>query len=170
MTQDGKKHGIEGPWDLIIAHPPCTFLTVTGNRWFATERYLTKATARYMDRVEAIRFFMEFVVCNAKRVAIENPVGIMSNVYKKPDQIIQPYMFGDPFEKKTCLWLKNLPALEPNNAVDPPKRKTFGSGKTMPEWYSDCWKLPKEERARARSKTFHGIAAAMAEQWGCLND
>ena len=166
MTQDGSRHSIDGPWDLIIAHPPCTYLTVTGNAWFSMDRYITKAGARYMDRVDAIKFFMDFVVCNAKRVAIEKPIGIMSNIYKKPDQIIQPYMFGDPFEKKTCLWLKNLPRLNATNEVQPQKRVQFESGKSMPAWYADLWHLPKEERARARSKTFPGIARAMAEQWG----
>ena len=166
ITQDGKHHEIEGAWDLIIAHPPCTYLTVTGNAWFNTDKYCTRASARYMDRVEAIKFFMEFVVCNAKRIAIENPVGIMSNVYKKPDQIIQPYMFGDSAEKKTCLWLKNLPLLTETNPVEPPERVKFDSGKTMPAWYAEAWHLPKEERSKFRSKTFLGIAKAMAEQWG----
>lgn len=166
MTQDGHRHSIEGTWDLVIAHPPCTYLTVTGNRWFDAQKYVTKSSARYMDRVDAIKFFMEFVVCNAKRVAIENPIGIMSNVYRKPDQIIQPYMFGEPFEKKTCLWLKELPLLQATGEVEPPKRAEFASGKTMPQWYADLWHLPKEERSRARSKTFEGIARAMADQWG----
>lgn len=166
VTQDGSRHSIEGTWDLVIAHPPCTYLTVTGNRWFNSDIYATKANARYMDRVDAIKFFMEFVVCNAKKVAIENPIGVMSNVYRKPDQIIQPYMFGDPFEKKTCLWLKELPLLKPTGEVEPPQRVQFASGKSMPQWYAELWHLPKEERQRARSKTFEGIAKAMAEQWG----
>lgn len=166
MTQDGKKHSIDGVWDLIIAHPPCTYLTVTGNRWFDMDNYYTKASARYMDRVRDIEFFMSFVVCNAKKIAIENPIGIMSNVFRKPDQIIQPWMFGDEAEKKTCLWLKGLPCLVETNAVTPPERIKFDSGRTMPKWYADAWHLPKEERARLRSKTFPGIARAMAEQWG----
>lgn len=139
---------------------------MTGNAWFNTDKYVTKAKSRYIDRVEAIKFFMDFVICNAKMVAIENPIGIMSNVYKKPDQIIQPYMFGDAYEKKTCLWLKGLPKLIPTDEVEPPQRAKYESGKTMPQWYADLWKLPKEERAKARSKTFPGIAKAMAEQWG----
>ena len=170
MTQDGKHHFIDGPWDLVIAHPPCTYLTVTGNAWFNLCRYNTRAGARYMDRVDAIRFFMEFVVCNAKRVAIENPVGIMSTVYRKPDQIIHPYMFGDAAEKKTCLWLKNLPALTEVDPVEPPARVEFNSGKTMPGWYAEAWRMPKEERQRIRSKTFPGIARAMADQWGGLTE
>ena len=152
-------------WDIIVAFPPCTYLTVTGNRWFNIDRYGEKAVQRLKDRESAIKFFKMFAECDCKKVAIENPVGIMSSEWRKPDQIINPYQFGDPFEKKTCLWLKNLPKLEPTNIVDPPKRKAFVSGKSMPTWYADTWKLPKEERANLRSKTFGGIAKAMAMQW-----
>ena len=106
-------------WDMIIAFPPCTFLTVTGNRWFNIEKYGEKAIQRHKDREEAIKFFMMFANANCDKIAIENPVGIMSSTWRKPDQIIQPYQFGDAFEKKTCLWLKNLPKLEPTNEVDP---------------------------------------------------
>lgn len=164
-TCDNVEHEIDGEWDMIIAHPPCTFLTVTGNRWFNEERYGDKARLRKINRKEAIAFFMEFVNASCNYIAIENPVGIMSTEYKKPEQIIQPYMFGDPFEKKTCLWLKNLPLLKEVNPVKPPERKKFKSGKTMPAWYADAFKLPKEERSRLRSKTFPGLAKAMAEQW-----
>ena len=153
-------------WDMIIAFPPCTFLTVTGNRWFNLEKYGEKAIQRHKDREWAIEFFKMIAQADCAKIAIENPVGIMSTAWRKPDQIIQPYEFGDPFEKKTCLWLKGLPKLTPTNIVKPPKRKEFASGKTMPGWYADCWKLPKEERAKMRSKTFLGIAKAMAEQWG----
>lgn len=92
--------------------------------------------------------------------------GIMSTAYRSPDQTIQPYMFGDPFEKKTCFWLKGLPMLNSTNKVKPPKRREFESGKTMPAWYADLFGLPKEERSKARSRTFPGVASAMAEQWG----
>lgn len=153
-------------WDLIIAHPPCTYLTVTGNRWFNIDRYGEKAEKRIEDRKEAINFFMKLANANCEKIAIENPIGIMSTTYRKPDQIIQPWMFGDAFEKKTCLWLKGLPPLIPTNIVKPEERIKFESGKTMPKWYTDLWNLPKEERARERSKTFPGIAKAMAEQWG----
>jgi len=152
-------------WDMIIAFPPCTFLTVTGNRWFNIERYGDKAIKRHADRKEAIDFFMMFANADCEKIVIENPVGIMSTHYQKPNQIINPYQFGDPFEKKTCLWIKGLPKLEPTNIIDPPKRTEFASGKSMPTWYADAWKLPKEERAKLRSKTFDGIANAMAEQW-----
>ena len=152
-------------WDMIISFPPCTYLTVTGNRWFNVERYGEKAIKRLKDREEAIKFFMLFVNADCDRIAIENPVGIMSSKYKKPNQIINPWQFGEPFEKKTCLWLKGLPELKPTKIVDIPPRKVFDSGKTMPEWYAELWNLPKEDRARLRSKTFPGIAKAMAEQW-----
>ncbi len=153
-------------WDMIIAFPPCTYLTVTGNRWFNIEKYGDKAIKRHQDREEAIKFFMMFANANCDKIAIENPVGIMSTEWRKPNQIIQPYEFGDPFEKKTCLWLKGLPILLPTKIVQPPKRTEFKSGKTMPAWYAEAWKLPKEERAKLRSKTFPGIAEAMAKQWG----
>jgi len=152
-------------WDMIIAFPPCTYLTVTGNRWFNIERYGDKAIKRHADRKEAIDFFMMFANADCEKIAIENPVGVMSSEWRKPNQIINPYQFGDAFEKKTCLWLKGLPELKPTNIVEPPKRTEFKSGKTMPAWYADSWKLPKEERAKLRSKTFPGIAKAMAEQW-----
>ena len=157
---------LNGKWDMVLAFPPCTYLTVTGNRWFNVEKYGEKAIKRMRDREEAIKFFMMFANANCEKIAIENPVGIMSTVWRKPDQIIQPYEFGDPYEKRTCLWLKGLPKLEPTNIVEPPPRKQFKSGKTMATWYADAINLPKEERARLRSKTFPGIAKAMAEQWG----
>ncbi len=156
-------------WDMIIAFPPCTYLTVTGNRWFNVERYREKAIQRMKDREEAIKFFMLFANANCERIAIENPVGIMSSEFKKPEQIINPWQFGDPYEKKTCLWLKGLPLLEPTSIVDVPPRKQFDSGKSMPSWYAEAWHLPKEERAKLRSKTFPGIAKAMAQQWAGSN-
>lgn len=166
MSMDGQTHAIDGKWDMIIAFPPCTYLTVTGNRWFDVERYGEKALQRHKDREDAINFFMAFANADCPRIAIENPVGIMSSIWRKPNQIINPFEFGEPFEKKTCLWLKGLPVLETTNIVDKPQRKQFNSGKTMSEWYAESWRLPKEERAKFRSKTFHGIAKAMAEQWG----
>lgn len=166
LTSDGELHRIDGEWDLIIAHPPCTYLTVTGNRWFNVERYGEAAIQRHRDREEAVRFFMAFANASCPRIAIENPVGIMSSEWRKPDQIVQPYMFGDSAEKKTCLWLKGIAPLTPVNEVTPPERVKFNSGKTMPKWYADCWHLPKEERSKIRSQTFPGIAKAMADQWG----
>jgi hypothetical protein len=164
-TIDGQKHSIDGKWDLIIAHPPCTYLTVTGNRWFNVERYGDKAVQRIKDRKEAAKFFMAFANADCDHIAIENPVGYMSTYWRKPDQIIQPWMFGDAEEKKTCLWLKGLPNLIETNIVTPPDRVRFNSGKSMPKWYADAWHLSKEERSKLRSKTFPGIAKAMANQW-----
>lgn len=164
-TMDGAKHTVE-KWGLIIAHPPCTYLTVTGNRWFNVKRYGDKALQRIKDRETAARFFMKFANADCEHIAIENPVGYMSTFYRKADQIIQPYMFGHQAEKKTCLWLKNLPNLQPTKIVKPPERVKFESGKTMPKWYAEAWHLSTEERSKLRSKTFEGIAAAMAEQWG----
>ena len=164
-TMDGIEHSIGGKWDMIIAHPPCTYLTVTGNRWFNIDRYGEKAIQRHKDRKDAIDFFMAFANADCEKIAIENPVGIMSSEWRKPNQIINPWQFGDAFEKKTCLWLKGLPELKPTNIVEIPPRKRFDSGKSMPEWYAEAWHLPKEERAKLRSKTFPGIAKAMAEQW-----
>lgn len=164
ITADGA-HTQKGAWNLLIAHPPCTYLTGTGNRWFNVEKYGDKAVQRGKDRTEAENFFMAFANAACDYIAIENPVGIMSTVWRKPNQIIQPYMFGDAAEKKTCLWLKALPNLKPTNIVTPPPRVRFDSGKSMPAWYAEAWHLPKEERSKIRSKTFPGIAAAMAEQW-----
>lgn len=165
QTMDGRTHTQRGAYDLIIAHPPCTYLTVTGNRWFDVQKYGEKAQERYKERYKAIVFFTQLASANAHYVALENPIGIMSTAYGKPQQIIQPYMFGDPYEKKTALWLKNLPPLQPCNEVEPPERVKFDSGKSMPFWYVEAWHLPKDERSKLRSKTFPGIARSMAEQW-----
>ena len=120
VTMDGKIHKdvSHNEWDLIIAHPPCTYLTVTGNRWFNIEKYGDKAKVRYEERERAFKFFMAFVNAKCEHIAIENPVGYISTSYRKPDQIIQPYMFGDPVRKSTCLWLKNLPTLKLTNIVE----------------------------------------------------
>lgn len=168
-TMDGQVHQIEGKWDLIIAHPPCTYLTNTGNRWFNVEKYGDKARERLKLREEAITFFMAFANANCDHIAIENPIGAMSTRWRKPDQIIQPWWFGDPFEKKTCLWLKGLPLLKKTNEVTPEKRTTYASGKSMPAWYAAAANLPAAERSRIRSQTFPGFAEAMAEQWGEIN-
>ena len=146
-------------WDLIIAFPPCTHLASSGAAWFAEKR-------RDGRQQEGIDFFMLFTNLNVPKVVIENPVGIMSRIDRKPDQIIQPWWFGDPFEKRTCLWLKGVEPLVATDEVKPAARSEYASGRTMPTWYADAWKLPPAERSKARSKTFPGIAKAMAEQWG----
>lgn len=170
ITMDGVEHDI-GKWDLVIAHPPCTYLTVSGNRWFNVERYGDKARQRIVERELAAAFFMQFVNSDCEHIAIENPVGYMSTHYRKPDCIIQPYEFGHHARKTTCLWLKGLPPLKPIDIVKP--------GEILPGGYSVGasanfardengkpirWNDPRT--AKARSKTFPGIAKAMAEQWG----
>ena len=164
-TTDGERHRIDGKWDLIIAHPPCTYLTITGNRWFNEEKYGEKARERKRNRQEAIEFFMEFVKADCDRVAIENPIGYVSTAYRKADQIIQPYEYGEPAKKATCLWLKGLPNLKPTNVVEP-EIVRYKNGKADNPWHYYTVSLPPKERAKARSKTFTGIAKAMAEQWG----
>ena len=167
-TVGGGKHTIVGKWDLIIAHPPCTYLTVTGNSWFNVEQYGKKALQRYTDRYEAMMFFMRFIMADCDRIAVENPVGVMNSAFRKPDCIVHPYYFGDDAKKKTCFWLKGLPPLKPTNIIEPTTVKT-GHGTDSP-WHAYTWNLPPAERAKARSKTFPGIAKAMAEQWGVEND
>ena len=165
-TMDGKNHYINDKWDLIIAHPPCTYLTVTGNRWFNIEKYGDKAMQRFKNRQAAYDFFMQFVNADCEKIAIENPIGYMSTAYMKPTQIIHPYMFGDPARKATCLWLKGLEPLKPTNIVEP-EIIHYKNGKgTDNPWHMETINLPPHERAKGRSKTFPGIAKAMAEQWG----
>lgn len=168
-TMDGTTRTMWTEWDMILAFPPCTYLTVTGNRWFNVERYGEKAIKRLEDRKEAISFFMAFVHADCEKIAIENPIGVMSTEYRKPNQIIHPYMFGNPERKGTCLWLKGLPELEATNIVEP-NIITYKNGKgTDSPWHMNTMGLPKEERAKMRSKTFPGIAKAMAEQWAGEN-
>lgn len=169
VTMDGVTHDIP-KWDLIIAHPPCTYLTNTGNRWFNAERYGDKARQRYRDREDAVKFFMAFVYADCDRIAIENPIGHMSTRYRKPDQIIQPYEYGYPARKSTCLWLKGLPKLHPTEIVDYRLKTRNYSDGLAAAWATDekgkilRWNDP--ETAKQRSKTVPGIALAMAEQWG----
>jgi len=133
-------------WDMIIAFPPCTDLAVSGARWFPEK-------IKNGSQEKSIEFFMRFVNADCKHIAIENPIGIMSTKYRKPDQIIQPWQFWHGETKSTCLWLKGLPLLQPTNIVEGREQK--------------IWKMPPSvDRAKMRSKTFPGIARAMAEQWG----
>ena len=164
--QDDALLVINEGWDLIVAHPPCTYLTVTGNRWFNVERYGEKAIKRHSLREEAAQFFMAFINADCERIAVENPIGYMSSTFRKPDQIIHPYMFGDPERKATCLWLKGLPLLEATNVVEPEIIKYKNGKGTDSRWHMETMKLPPKERAKERSKTFPGIARAMANQWG----
>ncbi len=150
---------LEQNWDMIVAFPPCTHLAGSGARWF--EQKILDGRQK-----QGIDFFMLFANHNCKKICIENPVGIMSSEWRKPDQIIQPYEFGEPFSKKTCLWLKGLPKLVSTNLVDRGEYIKYPSGKQLPKWYADAYKLSPKERAKVRSRTFKGIAKAMAEQWG----
>ncbi len=151
-------------WDMMIAFPPCTDLALSGSMHFAKKQEDGRQQA-------AIEFFLKFVNAPIKRICIENPLGIMSSIYRKPDQVIQPYYFGDKAQKSTCLWLKNLNLLEPTNIVE--KGEFFewvdkkGKKKKQPLWYYEALKKAKtnEDRSTLRSKTFPGIAKAMANQF-----
>lgn len=145
-------------WDLMIAHPPCTHLAVSGARWF---KYKQK------EQAEALEFVQKLMDAPIKHIALENPVSVISSRIRKPDQIVQPWMFGDPFTKTTCLWLKNLPLLEPTNIVDRGERHVTKSGRSLPAWHN---LPPSEDRGKIRSRTFPGFAEAMAEQWGNLKE
>ncbi len=168
-TMDGKEHNVNGRWDMIIAFPPCTYLTVTGNRWFDVVKYGYAAQSRWNDRCIAICFFLQIAYADCERIAIENPIGCMSTYYRKPDQIIHPYMFGDPARKATCLWLKGLKPLTPTNIVEPVIVKYKNGKGTDNPWHMETMGLPPDERAKQRSKTFPGIAKAMAEQWALVD-
>jgi hypothetical protein len=146
-------------WDLIIAHPPCTHLAVSGARHFEKKR----ADGRQQQGID---FFMRVININVPKLAVENPIGIMSTIYRKPEQIIQPFEYGHEATKSTCLWLKGLPLLKPTNIVSKGEFVTFPSGKRMNKWYADSSKLSPKEREKWRNKTFQGIADAMAQQWG----
>ncbi len=142
IQDDVLKH-LDEDWDMMIGHPPCTHLAVSGARWFK---------GKQKEQKEAIEFFMKLVNADIKYIAAENPISIMSTKYRKPDQIIQPWQFGHGETKSTCLWLKNLPKLRPTNIVSGREQR--------------IWKLPPgENRWRERSRTFTGIAEAMANQW-----
>lgn len=145
-TQNGDDWIFPCKWDLIIAFPPCTHLAVSGARYFEQKR-------KDGRQQQGIDFFMEFTKADCEKIAVENPIGIMSTHYRKPDQIIQPWMFGHGETKATCLWLKNLPKLEPTNIVEGREQR--------------IWRMPPgPERAKERSKTYEGIAKAMANFWG----
>ena len=159
---------INEKWDMIIAFPPCTYLANSGNRWFNIEKYGDKARQRFKDRDLAIKFFMLFANANCDKIAIENPIGTISTQWRKPDQIIHPYYFGDPERKSTCLWLKGLPLLKHDkiNYVSPNIIKRKDGKGTYSKWNINTLSLPPKERSIARSKTFPGIAKAIAVQWG----
>lgn len=175
--QTGEELYIDGNWDIMVAHPPCTYLSVVGGKWFyhpddkdlpmEERRPHPRFPNRKQEREEGVKFFMDLVNVPIKYIAIENPVGIMNTRYQKASQIIQPWMFGDEASKRTCLWLKNLPNLTPTKIVDKGEYVVYKSGKSMPKWYADAATNAKtpQERSTIRSKTFPGIAKAIAEQW-----
>ena len=171
QTADERCHEINGKWDMIIAFPPCTYLTITGNRWFDVKRYGEKAIKRLKDREKAKQFFMAIANANCDKIAIENPIGVMSTHFRKPDQIVHPYYFAE-FEddencerKSTCLWLKNLNPLKYERRFQP-RVIQYKNGKgTDSPWHMNTMGLPHEERAKIRSKTYPGVAKAMAQQW-----
>ena len=163
-TMDGHYHENPTEWDLIIAHPPCTDLAVSGARWFPEKQ-------KDMRQQKSVAFFMQMVCAHCDKIAVENPIGIRSSVYRKPDQIIQPYQFGHRVRKSTCLWLKGLLPLVPTDVVDPGELDehgfTIGGAMQMARDENGkiiSWNDPRT--AKIRSKTFPGIAKAMAEQWG----
>lgn len=163
-TEGGVHVEMNGKWDLLIAHPPCTDLAVSGARHFAVKQ-------KDGRQQKSIVFFMQMALANCEKVAVENPVCIMSSAWRKPDQIIQPYQFGHHARKTTCLWLKGLPKLEPTDVVDPGEiyKGGFSVGASLNYAVDEngkilSWNDPRT--AKARSRTFTGIARAMGEQWG----
>lgn len=165
QTADTHTHTQAGRWDLIIAHPPCTDLAVSGARHFAKKQ-------KDGRQQKSIVFFMQMALANCDRVAVENPVCIMSSCWRKPDQIIQPFQFGHPESKKTCLWLRGLPPLKATDLLETPEcghwdnQTKDGQNRLIVDGKWIAWNDPRT--AKERSKTYPGIAKAMAEQWGAL--
>jgi site-specific DNA-cytosine methylase len=165
---------IDKGWDLMIAHPPCTYLSVSGARHLYNKDG-SPNEERYENQRQALLFVYKLMMADIPRIAIENPISVISSKLRKPDQIVQPYWFGDSASKSTCLWLKNLPKLEPTNMVDKGEFKEWidkksGKPKRQAMWYYEALQNAKspEERRGLRSKTFQGIADAMASQWGAV--
>jgi len=170
---DALKQAYSGNYDLMVAHPPCTYLAVSGARWLYNKDG-SKNTKRWKNQKEALDFVNKLLNAPIKHIALENPISVISSNIRKPDQIVQPWMFGDEAQKSTCLWLKNLPLLKPTNIVGKGEFIEFiskdGKKKKQPKWYFEALQKAKtpEERRTLRSKTFTGMAKAIAEQWGNL--
>ena len=145
-------------WDMMIAHPPCTYLCRAGMSWNKTD------PTRPQKTDEALEFFLSLYYAPIPKIAVENPAGVVSTRFRKPDQYIEPYHFGDPYPKKTGLWLNNLPLLKPTNVVEP--EVVVYNGKRYSVIHDGPPGTNRKDRAKARSKTFQGIADAMASQWG----
>ena len=183
-TMDGETHEVNGKWDMLIAFPPCTYLTSAGSRHYSRRiNPEWKVRERELKREEAKNFFLSFAKADCDRIAIENPVGYMNTHFRKPNQIIHPYYFAESeqdtdnyVQKRTCLWLKNIPCLKRITNLEKPKPKYYCQGekcKGKPIGWCEGLSVPggKEARSKARSKTFPGVAKAMAEQWaGQLED
>lgn len=177
ILENGDEVNDGGDWEMMIAHPPCTYLSVSGARWYyhpddkdlptKERRPHPKFPDRAIHREEAVEFFIKLLESPINKIAVENPVGIISTRYKKPEQIVHPWMFGDEASKATCFWLKNIPLLEPTKIVDKGERIVMKSGKSLPKWYSEALTNSKTsaERRTLRSKTFQGMAEAIANQW-----
>ena len=167
---DAIEEAYSGKYDMMVAHPPCTYLAVSGARWLYNKDG-TKNEERYKNQAEALDFVQQLMDAPIEHIAIENPISVISSHIRKPDQIVHPYMFGDKASKSTCLWLKNLPKLEPTNIVEKGEFIEFtskkGVKKRQPRWYYEALRNAKtpEERRTLRSKTFQGMADAIAEQW-----
>jgi site-specific DNA-cytosine methylase len=160
-ADDGSDNHIQGDvmdiihdeWDMMVAHPPCTHLAVSGARWFYKKK---------KEQAEALGFVQALLDAPIEHIALENPVSVISTAIRKPDQIVQPFWFGDEATKTTCLWLKNLPHLTPTNMVGKGERHITKGGKSLPKWYN---LPPSEDRSKLRSVFFTGMAEAMADQW-----
>lgn len=156
----------EPKFDLMIAHPPCTYLAVSGARWLYNKDG-SRNEQRWKDQDNGLNFVRMLMSVDIDRIAIENPVSVISSQIREPDQIIQPYWFGDKSRKTTCLWLKNLPKLTPTKMVEP-DIYICKNGKTFSKDYMVALKAG-DGRGKARSKTYPGIASAMADQWGDIS-
>ena len=167
IQDDILKH-LDNNWDLMIAHPPCTYLSNAGIRWFNEEKYGEKAKLRKQLRLEALDFVKKLYYCNIPKICIENPVGYLNHNFKKPDQIVQPYFFGDEESKRTCFWFKNLKPLEHTKLVKPKIYAYYKTGRKIgkPIYFHEY--NSGKDRAKIRSKFWKGIAEAMAAQWGTI--
>ena len=163
--RDDVMNHLDDGWDMMVSFPPCTYLTTAGNRWYNEDRYGDMAVDRKRKRIEAYEFVMRLASADIEKIAIENPQGYLNSHWKTPSQTIQPYLFGEPERKRTCLWLKNLPLLKATEIVEPVIHGYLKSGIHVgePLYYVDRHGM--KDRTIDRSRTFSGIAIAMAEQW-----
>lgn len=161
ITSDGVEHSVSGCWDLVIAHPPCTYLSFAGNKYFDVEKYGLKAIHRMAERQKAYDFFMSIWCSDTPHLCVENPTGYINQRFRSADQVINPFEFGDLARKRTCLWLRGLPKLMPTYSLPPPEPVAYSCGK--PRYFTEM--CHGSDRQKQRSKTFEGIARAMAWQF-----